>query len=509
MAETSRRFLLSPLAVTSLVMALVVGELVSGTSPYFVTMMAIAMLSVCVTYNVLGGLGRIAGIGFTSFALQTLVVSQVGKVILFERADQNMDVPLLTITVYAVYFFALMLGVLAFSRLRVSLPRPSEPDTSTESSYLYAISLVGGLVGAFGVAALDLAGPAAQTSLTHGFARALAYLLPFSLVLAVDARIRKTHGEHCFGWMALWPALGMMSIGFLGTGRGQFMEPLVIVFLTGHVRDFRFRRKHLAAAAVIVAALFLFISPYLLWARGWTGKAATMGEEATTMLRALESAPSQWVTIKHEVGEADLGGSGGTVSYFPTPGAVTLNRLVLISKDSTLINACSSGFHYGFTALKLDILTQVPRFLYPNKPTIGSNGYLGHLDGQESDEFETTNSTVTSISDSYGAFSWIGVVLFALLVPSAICVIYESIFDITRPWGTVAAMMLVLGWGGPMGGQISETMIKNPAYILIISWCAAWGIRMIPKTGDRRLAWKKGYRPVLHGAAGRPSESGL
>ncbi len=487
-------------------MALVVGELVSGTSPYFVTMMAIAMLSVCITYNVLGGLGRIAGIGFTAFALQTLVLSQVGKVILFERADQNMDVPLLTITVYAVYFFALMLGMLAFSRLRVSLPRPSEPDTSTESSYLYAISLVGGLVGAFGVAALDLAGPAAQTSLAHGFARALAYLLPFSLVLAVDARIRKTHGQHCFGWMALWPTLGMMSIGFLSTGRGPFMEPLVIVFLACHVRDFRFRRKHLAAMALTVVALFVFISPFLLWARESRGSEATVGEEAATILRALESAPSQWVTIRHQVGEADLGGSGGAVSYFPTPGAVTLNRLVLISKDSTLINACSSGFHYGFTALKLDLLSQVPRFLYPNKPTIGSNGYLGHLDGQESDEFETTNSTVTSIADSYGAFSWIGVVMFASLIPWVICVIYESIFDISRPWGTVATVVLALSWGGPMGGQISEAMIKNPAYILIISWFAAWAIRMIPKTGDRKIGLRKNGA-VLERARGGPFES--
>ena len=134
---------------------------------------------------------------------------------------------------------------------------------------------------------------------------------------------------------------------------------------------------------------------------------------------------------------------------------------------------------YGAQVGPIDVKCRA--FLYPNKPTIGSNGYLGHLDGQESDEFETTNSTVTSIADSYGAFSWIGVVMFASLIPWVICVIYESIFDISRPWGTVATVVLALSWGGPMGGQISEAMIKNPAYILIISWFAAWAIRMIPR----------------------------
>jgi hypothetical protein len=475
-----------------------------------VTMMAIALLSACLTYNILGGLGRIAGIGFTGFALSTFVISQVGKVILFERADQNLDVPQLTITVYAVYFFSLMLGTFAFSRLRLPLPRPAEPDTPTQSSYLYVVSLAGGLVGGFVTLALDIGGSEGHTSMMHSYARALSFLLPFSLVLAVDARIRKTEGRQCFGWMVVWPTLAMMLIGFLRTARAMFMEPLVIIFLSCYVRDFRFRRRHLLVAVGCVAALFFLISPFLLWARG-REDTGTIGTDAATLLRVLESAPAQWATIGHDVAESDLENSG-VVNYFPTPGAVTVNRLVMIGKDSTLINACSSGFHYGFTTLKMDFATQMPRFLYPNKPDIGPNGYLGHLDGQESDLVESTASTITPIADSYGSFSWIGVVLFPLLVVPAIFVIYESIFDVGRPWGTVATMMLALGiWVGSMGSQIGDAMIRTPIYILIISRCAAWLVGTIPKNADRAVSLRQfGGRPVAAGAAdGQPSESGL
>jgi hypothetical protein len=434
----------------------------------------------------------------------------VGKVVLFEPADQNLDVPQLTITVYAVYSFSLMLGTFLFSRVRLPLPKPAELDTPTQSTYLYAVSFAGGLVGTFGVMALDLAGEAAHDSLAHGFARALSYLLPFSLVLAVDARIRKTNGRHSFGWTAVGPTLAMMFTGFITTGRGPFMEPFLIVFLTCYVRDYRFTRRHFVTAAGIAAALFFFVSPYYLWARQWKSSDATLTTQAATMLRALESAPAQWNTIIHDVGESDLSNTG-SVNYFPTPGAVTVNRLVMIGKDSTLINACSSGFHYGFTSLKLDFATQIPRFLYPNKPDVGSAEYLGHLDGQESDEFETTYSTVSSIADSYGAFSWAGVVLFPLLALPVLFVVYESVFDISRPWGTVAAMAIVFGPQGTMGQSIAETMIRTPIYIIAISWCAAWSIRMIPTAGDREVAPAKDYGPSVAAGAndGQPSESAL
>ncbi len=276
------------------------------------------------------------------------------------------------------------------------------------------------------------------------------------------------------------------------------------------MRGYRFRKKHFAAAIGFVVVFFFIVSPYYLYSRAFKGD-PTIRQQAATMLRVLEEAPSQWATIRSTAGEQALG-SPGAVNYFDSPWAVTLNRFALIGPDSTLINACSSGFHYGFTALRMDLLSQVPHILYPNKPMVGSNAYLGHLDGQESDAFETTNSTITPVSDSFGAFGWVGVVVFPFLVIPAIFVIYESMFDMSRPWGTVATVSLLGGIsGGSMGIEVTGAMIKGPISILIISWCAAWCVKMIPATGDRAVRSKKydGW-PVEAGAVdGHRSESAL
>jgi hypothetical protein len=478
-----RRFLLSPSTVLCFTLILVVVELASGTSVQFVSMMAVAVFSACLTYNMLGGARTIAGLGFSGFALSTLIISQVGKALLFEKADQNLDVPHLTISVYAVYYASLMLGTFAFSRLRLPLQKPLEAETPRQMTMMYFVALGGGVFGFVSELAMGMRGGTELTSLGHGFARALSYLLPFSLVLAVDRRIRDSMGRGCFGWTALWPTLVMLLSCFLFSSRTAFVEPFLIVFLTSFLRHFKFGKRHLFAAVGVLVLFVGFVSPFCLYARAY--RSTSFREQASTMLTVLEGAPAQWATIKMNVGQGELA-TPGLVSYFATPGAVTVNRFALIGQDSTLINACSAGFHYGFMSLKLDLLNQIPRFLYPNKPTIGSNGYLGHLDGQESDAFETTNSTITPIADSFGAFGWTGVVLFPFFVLPAIFVTYESMFDVKRAWGTVAVVLLMFGIvAGSMGDNIWETLIKTPIYLTILSWVTAWVIRMVPTRVDR------------------------
>ncbi len=478
------RFLLSPLVLTVSVVLVCAGQLALGTSVYFVCMVAIALFSVGLTYNMLGGLGRIAGIGFTSFALQTLVIGQIAKVMLLERADQNLFSPQLTITIYAVYFFSLMLGTFTFGWLRIHVPGPSEPATQGQLRMLYILSLAGGLVGAVTLAVLDLGAREDVAGTTaHGFARALAYLLPLSLVVAVDDRIRSTDGHHCFGWRAAVPTAAYIGLSFASTGRGQFAQPFVIIFLTAFLRGFKFRRTHKLAGVAVAVLLIFFISPFYLWARAWREQ-PTVRQQISTAWRLLREAPSQWSTITYDLGSGDVVATGaGDAAYFPLAEAITLNRIVLIAKDSTLINACSTGFHYGFTAIKLDVGEQIPRFLYPNKPLIGSAEYLGHLDGQESDEIQTSFSTITSISDSYGGFGWLGVVVVPFVLLPAVFVVYESMFDISRPWGTTATVVLMSI--GSVGSIIADTLIKEPIYLILISWLAGAIIGIIPWRGDR------------------------
>lgn len=487
----TRTLTLPPLAVFAVVVFVFAGELLSGTNLYFASMASLAIVCACVTYNILRGLGSISGIAFTRFALSTLLISQVGKVLVLERADQNLDAPNIVISVYALYFFSAMLGTMAFSRIRLPLPKPAEPETETQSRYLYFVSLIGGLVGtALGFQAL-FRGEAGASSLAHGISLILGYFLPFSLVLAVDHRLRTTDGRHFFGWMAFWPTMVLEVEGFLWGSRQAFAEPFAIIFLTCYLRNFRFRKRHLAVAMGLAAGFFLFVSPFYLYARSGR-ESPTFGELATTMIQTLEQAPSEWSMIKYQVGSQAVNNSYA-VNYFSSPGAVTLNRFALIGPDSTLISACATGFHYAFTSLKLDLLSQIPRVLYHNKPDAGSAQFLGQLDGQEEGfEGATTFTTITTIADSYGSFGWLGVIVFAFFGLPAVFVVYESMFDMQKPWGTVATLYLLLGLTeGSMGQIMVNGIIKDPLYVLVLSWVAAWIVRMIPTTGDRYVTVRR------------------
>src|ERR1035441_1343774 len=109
-----------PLVLLFITIALLaLGELANGTSLYFVAMMAGTMLCIGTTYNILGGLGTIGGIAFSVLALLTFVISQFAKVILFESAIQNLEAPQLTITVYLLFYFSVMVGSFVFGRIRV------------------------------------------------------------------------------------------------------------------------------------------------------------------------------------------------------------------------------------------------------------------------------------------------------------------------------------------------------------------------------------------------------
>lgn len=495
----SRKQSIPPPVVFGAVVALLAGELASGTSLYFAFMAAISVLFACLTYNLLRGLGTISGIAFARFALSTLVISQVGKAIVLEKADGNLDAPRITITVYAIYFFSAMIGTFLFSRLRVPLPKPVEPETPSQSRNLYVVCLIGGLIGSVGLMATGMQGEVGTTSLKHGLFLVLAYLLPFSLVLAVDERIRSTQGRHSFGWMAFWPTLIIELQGFLGASRSGFVMPLAVIFLTCYLRDFRFRRRHYAIAAAFGAGFFVFVSPYYLYARGWRNN-PTFREQVQTMIQTLESTPSHWSAIKQDVASSAMA-NPNSVNYFDSPAAVTLNRFALIGPDSTLISACSRGYHYGIASIKMDVLSGIPRVLYKNKPEFGSATFLGQLDGQETDATETTSySTITPISDCYGGFSWAGAILFPFFVFPAIVVIYESMFDISKPWGTVATVYLCISLTeGSMGTVLTGAMIKQPAIFIGLSWCAAWIIRMIPVSGDRAIESRRLARPATHG----------
>ncbi len=480
------RFLLSPLTIVGIVLFLAAGELASGTQLPFVAMMVVAMLAVCVTYNMLGGLSTIGGIFFTVFALYTLVVSQFAKVLIFEPADLNLRSPELTIGVYAVYFVSLMVGVFLFGWIRLSLPKPLEPSTARHSGLMYLFSFVVGLAAQIYMANYSLEHPGLQGATSHGLARALAYLLPLSLVIAVDARIRKTDGRHCFGWAALLPALAIELMGFTAGSRIYYILPPLIVAVTAYFRGFRFSTRHYLIAGALAAGLFLVVSPWYLWSRAFR-RQPNLEVQLETMASLAAAAPQHWQQVAQAVRANMQSTNGEAEEYLTRVNSTTLDRMILIPDDGAVISACAH-YHWGFETFRLDADSSIPHFLQKKKPDRQGVWLRASVGGLQSSYEENFYITTSTIADAWGGFGWAGVIGVPLVLVPLLFIVYESIFDISRPWGTVAVVSVALNLTPDgVGSLVVGQLLVIPIYILAISWFAGWITRSIPMTGDSSL----------------------
>ena len=152
-----------------------------------------------------------------------------------------------------------------------------------------------------------------------------------------------------------------------------------------------------------------------------------------------------------------------------------------------MISATSTGFHYGFTALKIDALHSIPHILYKDKPQEDSDWYLGRVTGVNPDSVENGEVAITALSDSYGAFGWLGVVIVGGLVFPCCFVLYESLFDMKKPWGVVALGSFGFAFAEINMSGILQLLTRTPIILIGLSYILGSLMGMIPVKGTQQV----------------------
>jgi hypothetical protein len=460
---------------------LAIGQIATGTTVLFAMEAAGTLICIGLTFNILGGISSVGGIAFSAFALSTIVISQFAKVILLEPAQKNLEAPDLTIQVYLVFYLSVLVGTFVFGRLRIKLPKPVEPTTEAQADLLYLISFVIGLISTT-IFEYYEASEGLQTSQAHSIGLAFSSLLLLSIVVGVQSRIRKTNRRHSFGIKVFGPWLALVFFGFITTSRGQMLLPSVVYALTCFVSGYRFKAKHFAVALAVIILFQVFVSPLAIYSRALVRQEDFRGRIYEAFFLAF-NVPS-WTVVR----QFSQGGSGTEASreeYYDRPGTFVLSRLSAIRADSNMISACAHGYHYGFEPLKIDILHNLPRFIYPDKPEYDGAAFTGRVTGVNPDEVENTEAMITAVSDSFGAFGWLGVIAVGLIAFPASFIIYESIFDIRRPWGIVAIGGFCTTFSQVSMDGLLVSSIRTPIAIVLLSYVVGIILRMIPIKGAK------------------------
>jgi hypothetical protein len=162
------------------------------------------------------------------FALRTIVISQIAKVLLLEAADKNLEAPQLTISVYAVFFLSALIGVYFIGKVRLNLPKPLEPTSIDQMGITYTISVTVGIVSTVMYEIYSGRGNDFVYSESRSMALALSNLLFFSMVIAIDSRIRGTGGKHSFGIAAAVPWAVITILSFAEATRTTTIAPFII-----------------------------------------------------------------------------------------------------------------------------------------------------------------------------------------------------------------------------------------------------------------------------------------
>jgi len=92
---------------------------------------------------------------------------------------------------------------------------------------------------------------------------------------------------------------------------------------------------------------------------------------------------------------------------------------------------------------------------------------------------------ITAIGDSFGAFGWLGVMVVGLIGFPTVFIIYESMFDMRRPWGIVAAGSFCFQFSQIGMSGILLLAVRSTTSILLLSYLMGALVRMIPVRGDQ------------------------
>lgn len=472
------------------VLGLLIGELYCGTDLYFASMMALAVWAAGITYNILGGLGTLSGIAFAVLALGSVAISQFAKVLLGQPADSHIAAPGLTATVYATFYVCTIPGAFVFRHFRPPVPRTLEPKSEKQSRALYVIALVLGCVGQmiFSLTNVIYGNSAAETQFnsTHSVGVALAPFLAFAIVIAVDHRIRKTAGYHSFGSEAFLPSIISIVDGMVNTQRAEIIAPFLLYLFTCHLRGFRFRAKHYLAMVCFLLLFVFVISPLELYTRSVIANLYFQDRVARSLDVIAHRNLHEIIAVESAASYSDE-----FEDYYYLPGTTVLSRFSRIRLDSNLIDACSTD-HYGLTAIKTDLLLQVPHFLYKEKPEYGSADFLGRVSGVSARDPWNTEPAFTMIGDSFGAFGFLGVALLGLIVLPLVLRVLESAFDPGQPWGTAALVTCVINAGGTVGTLIAVALIRTPVYFVLASYICTLVAQSLPsfkRSSPGQPAW--------------------
>jgi hypothetical protein len=345
-----------------------------------------------------------------------LLFSLPFKVIFWEAAEERLGAPFSTSLVLLLFFTGLLFAT--FVSQCISFRSWTVCSKSTNPEFFRILAWICFLLGTLAYFIFQFG----QTSdSSAGGAGIMGFFMNFK-DFSVAAYI-------FYAWrtgLQVWrrPAFWLFIVtgvllGILASAKGAVSQPIVYALLaTCCIHGFR-SFKMLIGIAAFGAILATTIYPLMHYARGVEGartgtlaqRAAIMGTVTSTYL----TNPNARAGIKEQV---DDYATDRSVMYLPKSTGL-FDRFLMIGPTDLLVSgvdqsSANEKFH-GFELFRSALELSIPRFLYPQKPEVGSSEFLADIAGTRN-TVQRTNPTWGIPSQLYYSFGFLGVLIGSFFI---------------------------------------------------------------------------------------------
>ncbi|MCI0539115.1 MAG: hypothetical protein L0Z50_28235 [Verrucomicrobiales bacterium] len=397
--------------------ALVLGlaQVALGTGLVFAQLIFLFLVLAGMAVNALGGCKTLAGLCVAMMGLKIVIISQVAKTILLERADEHLENPIETAGVLVVGMAAIGTAALFVQRFH-----PRQPifkvDNSVAALRRASIITFGiGLVSCGGSLALGGAGEGIiRVGGVVGVLRQLAFCSPLSIAFSTAYVLVRSNGTRC---LSLWngiPIFSVFALGLIYSSKQGMFEPFFILAATAVAFQFRFRAIH-----VISAISLLVFSVFVLAPLAQMARSTTRSSELAVTVREMQSFLKEHFhsgrAISRLMEEQRDSDTGVEFSYYHQPHTL-LDRVSLIKMVDVLVTETRRDGTSGWQTVTHGFKMLLPRAIYRAKPAIGTGTFLGHKAKVLSEDDGSTQISFGFIADAFSSFGWWGAALIPFLL---------------------------------------------------------------------------------------------
>jgi hypothetical protein len=353
--------------VFGLALALMVVQLVMGTSPFFAAGVLYFIVISTIAFNIAGGMNTFSGsfIGFMS--LQTIILAQVAKVFLLQPADSHLLTPLTTISVYDTGMTCVAFAAFLSAKYKRKIPifRADQDENR-----MVGMSIAASIIGAVCLSLVGLYGFQEDLSISKGdifgMLNQFGGFLPLGVLLGTAHIIQQSRGARSARWWTILPIIFLTLYGVAVQSKSAIFQPLLMWLMVCAALGYKLNRKQIISLTCTAVFALVIVFPVVQYMRGST-RAGNIINRGKLVYEYLSD--NSLLSIREAyIANEDLREESSSEGYFYYgTDKQMLDRLSLIAMEDAIIYRVEKSEPHGTKFMSDGILAMVPRVIWRDK----------------------------------------------------------------------------------------------------------------------------------------------